>query len=201
MKKLLLLAICGILGFGYMSVSCKKKKKSKEVTFSYDYPEIQFSVGDSADYGNSIDGWNFVRIEKIENQPFINQQKANSVYSTDITSILLQKCEIQITGGDSTFDLFDSIQVKLGGTFTYGTEIHVSPYGEQLVAQTAPVPKTGSLLLALGLTGIQVKDPLKMDEVVAFRIKLFSSRANMYYLPSTLTMKARISVTVTGMDH
>ena len=103
-----------------------------------------------------------------------------------------------ISPADSSFNMFDSVFVKVGGTFVYNSEIFFSAYPDMMVAQLYPISKTGLRSLTLSPIDSSVITQLAVDNDVAFRVKLVSHD---YILTPPLSFTAQLSFSVTGMTH
>jgi hypothetical protein len=189
-----------ILFIGLSFCACKKKAEPETITFDYAYPEISFLVGDSCDYGSTTAGWNYITLEKMDNRGFLELLTEKNIYSKDVSDARLTSCVLNIASTDSTFDLFDTISVKIGGTFSYQGQIYVSGTTEVLIAEITPIAKNG--LKQIDVTSLNMKgsEQMRVDPNLAFKIKCYSAKPYLYYTPPML-IKANLTFKVTGTTH
>lgn len=181
-------------------ISCKKKSKPEDITFEYTYPDIQFTIGDSASYGSTIEGWTYLALQKMSNTGFFQLLRDKSVYSEDVTSVILKSCTLKITSGDSSFNTFDSLHVKIGGTFSFQGNVYVSAASDMQIASLSPVPKTSAFTLELTPSAENCNEQIRVDPDIAFRAKLYSKGINNYYLPNR-NITASLTFSVAATTH
>lgn len=182
-----------------LSCSCKKKKKPETITFDYTYPDITYSVKDSASFGSTSAGWTYIFVEKVSNADFLKVLSDKNISSKDVSAVKMTSCTLTMTSTpDSSFNMFDSIFVKVGGTFVIGSDIYVSAAGDELVGQFYPVPKTGLKSITMQLTDVNLTGQIAVDQQFAFRSKYYSFD---HILLPPISMKAVCSFSITGTTH
>ncbi len=177
--------------------SCKKKKTEEVLIFNYTFPAVAFQAGDSASYGSSVDGWNYLDFEVMDNKDLLSILSEKKIASVDVSSAILSSCVLTITSGDSTFNMFDSLAVKVGGTFNNQGAVFVSAYADELVAEIGNYTKSASRTIGLNPLNANCSGMLAVDDKVAFRIKLYSAQPELIYFPTT-NMNAVLRFTITG---
>ena len=179
--------------------SCKKKGKVETLTFDYTYPDISCTVSDTANYGSTFEGWTYIEVEKIDNSGFLKLLSDKHILSSDVHSAKLKSLTLSmITPSDSSFNMFDSVFVKLGGTFFYNNTPYLSASDDMLAGQFYPIQKTGARSLTMTLTDSSLIHQLCVDAAVAYRMKVVSYPY--IAIPST-TIKASITLSVEGSTH
>ena len=179
--------------------SCKKKTKVETLTFDYTYPEITCSFSDTANYGSTSAGWTYIQVERIDNSAFLKMLSDKRILSSDVHSAKLKSLTLTMPSpADSSFNMFDSAFVKIGGTFFYNNTPYLSASDDMLVGQFFPIQKNGARSLAMTLTDSSLIHQLCVDANVAFRMKLVSYPY--IALPAT-TVKASFTLAVEGDTH